>query len=75
MINTLPRNAPSVDAAEVVATGATELRSVFAADVIPGILRSYLSGLHAAFAIAIVAAGIATIVSFFSQWRSIKVVH
>ena len=74
MINTLATNAPSVNAPKVVATGATELRSVFAADVIPGVLRSYLSGLHAAFAIAIVAAGLATIVSFFSKWRSIKVV-
>lgn len=74
MINTLPENAPSVDAAKLVATGVTELRSTFPADVIPGLLRSYLSGLHAAFAVAIISAGIATIVSFFSKWRTINVV-
>lgn len=75
VINTLPENAPSVDAAKVVATGVTELRSVFPAEVIPGLLSSYLSGLHAAFAVALVSAGIATIVSFFSKWRTIKVVE
>ncbi|MCJ1261808.1 hypothetical protein MMC22_001676 [Lobaria immixta] len=75
VINTLPKNAPSVDAAKVVATGVTELRSVFPADVIPGLLRSYLSGIHAAFAVALVSAGIATIVSFSSKWRTIKVVE
>lgn len=75
VINTLPRNAPSVDAAKVVATGVTELRSVFPPDVIPGLLRSYLSGLHAAFALALVSAGIATILGFFSKWRTIKVVE
>lgn len=72
MINSLPTNAPSVNAAEVVATGVTELRSTFPADVIPGLLRSYLSGIHAAFAIALISAGIATIISFFSKWRNIK---
>ena len=73
IITTLANNAPSVSASEVIATGATEIRNAFSADQIPGVLNSYLSGLHAAFALTIVAAGLATISSFFSEWRTIKV--
>lgn len=73
IITTLVTNAPSVSASEVIATGATEIRNAFSADQIPGVLNSYLSGLHAAFALTIVAAGLATISGFFSEWRTIKV--
>lgn len=73
IITTLATNAPSVSAGKVIATGATEIRNAFSADQIPGVLNSYLSGLHAAFALTIVAAGLATISAFFSEWRTIKV--
>lgn len=73
IVTTLATNAPSVSAGKVIATGATEIRNAFSADQIPGVLNSYLSGLHAAFALTIVAAGLATISAFFSEWRTIKV--
>lgn len=73
IITTLATNAPSISPGEVISTGATEIRNAFSADQIPGVLNSYLSGLHAAFALTIVAAGLATISGFFSEWRTIKV--
>lgn len=74
LTDTLATNTLSINAAQVIITGVGELRSVFPSDVIPGLLRSYLSGIHASFIIAILAAAIATAVSFFSDWRTIKVV-
>lgn len=73
IITTLATNDSSLSAAKVIATGATEIRNVFSADQITGVLNSYLNGLHAAFALTIVAAGLATIAGFFSEWRTIKV--
>ncbi|KAI9871644.1 MAG: hypothetical protein M1830_002659 [Pleopsidium flavum] len=72
LISTLAVNAPAVDSAMVVATGATGLRNVFTAAELPGILLSYMDGLKVTFALATALAGIAVPVSLFSEWRNIK---
>jgi hypothetical protein len=72
LLERLPITAPSVDAASVVFIGVTELRNVFSAEVIPGIIKAYMDGLQTAYAIAIASAGIATVVSFASRWRNLK---
>lgn len=72
LLNTLPSTAPSVDPASVVATGATELRNVFSADQIPGILLAYMRGLKITFAIALGATGLTLIIAFFSRWRRLN---
>jgi hypothetical protein len=58
----------------VAATGVTELRNVFSADVIPGIVNAYMDGLKVAYAIAIASAGISVLISFASEWpwRNLK---
>lgn len=58
--------------ATVVATGVTELRNMFSADVIPGIINAYMDGLKVAYAIAIAAGGLAFLISFGSKWRNLK---
>jgi MFS transporter, DHA2 family, glioxin efflux transporter len=63
---------PSVDPKLLLATGATQLRSVFSADQMVGILEAYMDGLHAAYAIAITVAGLATFVSLAARWRNLK---
>jgi len=72
MLGKLPLTAPSVDPSLVVATGVTELRNVFSADVIPGIVAAYMDGLRVAYAVAIAATGIAVVVSFGSKWTNLK---
>ena len=69
---TLPVYAPSVDPTEIILTGATELRSVFTPEQIPGILLAYMQGLKAAYIIAIIASGIATLVSLGSRWQKLQ---
>lgn len=63
MINTLPITAPGVDPATVIATGATQIRSMFPADQVPGILMAYMDGVKVALAIPIGATGVAFLVS------------
>lgn len=63
MVQTLSRTAPDVNPAAVIATGATEIRDVFPADQVPGILIAYMDGIRIPFAIATGAAGAAFILS------------
>ncbi|OKL55703.1 hypothetical protein UA08_09049 [Talaromyces atroroseus] len=63
LINTLHTSVPDIDSALVIATGATELRSVFSPEQMPGIL--------AAFAVAIVAVGLSFFISLFSNFKRI----
>ncbi|KAG4436754.1 hypothetical protein IFR05_007772 [Cadophora sp. M221] len=65
-------NAPSTTPAEVLTVGVTEIRDHFAADVVPGIVASYMDGLQAAYAIAIASAGIAVLFSLCSKWTNLK---
>jgi hypothetical protein len=61
-----------VDPANVTAVGVTQIRTVFSADVIPGIINAYMDGLKVSYAIAIAAAGITVFISFASKWRNLK---
>ncbi|OQE04513.1 hypothetical protein PENVUL_c032G04602 [Penicillium vulpinum] len=53
LITTLPLTAPGVDPLAVYVTGSTELRIVFPAEDIPGIILAYMQGIKAAFAVSI----------------------
>jgi hypothetical protein len=68
----LPIYAPDVSPALVVATGATDLRKVFTAAQLPGILQAYMDGLKVAFILAIALGGFCCIISFFPKWKSLK---
>lgn len=72
LVQKLPELAPGVDPALVVATGATELRKVFTAEQLVGILQAYMSGLKLTFLLSIVLGGVAVIISVFPKWSSLK---
>ncbi|EJU00964.1 MFS general substrate transporter [Dacryopinax primogenitus] len=72
LIAALPITAPGVDAAMVVATGASDLRAMFPAEALAGILRAYMDGLKGAYALAIPLMGIAAVLSIFVEWKNIK---
>ncbi|KAK5994664.1 putative efflux pump gsfJ [Cladobotryum mycophilum] len=65
----LPHDAPGVDISKVIATGATELRHVFDATQIPGIIVSYMAGIKVAFAIATACAGLSVFIAIFGRWK------
>ncbi|KAI4171620.1 MAG: hypothetical protein LQ343_004098 [Gyalolechia ehrenbergii] len=68
---TVPRNAPEVSPATVVATGASSLREAFSADQLPGIIASYLSGVRLTFILATGLTGFSLVAALFAPWRKI----
>ncbi|PMD31482.1 MFS general substrate transporter [Hyaloscypha variabilis F] len=63
---------PSVDPLKVIGTGATDVRSTFAAKDIPFILRAYVDGIQTAFIVAIALAAACTVISFGTRWRKLQ---
>lgn len=73
LVKVLPHSAPGVDPAIVVNTGATDLRKVFSAEQVPGILIAYMHGLKIAFAIGLASTGVAFIViTLFQRWNRLN---
>lgn len=72
LIKTMPYAAPGVDATQVVATGATELRNVFTPEQMPGILVAYMHGLTATFIITLASVGLALVIGLFSKWKRLN---
>ncbi|KAK2612055.1 hypothetical protein QQS21_001904 [Conoideocrella luteorostrata] len=68
----IPSLAPGVNPLSVINTGATEIRNVFPADAVPGIVQAYLFGLRAVFAVVTAYAGVATVVAVSSKWEKLK---
>lgn len=71
LVARLPITASNVDPSKVIATGATELRKVFSAADLPGILEAYMDGLKIAFALCVALAGISVIIAIFSPWTKL----
>ena len=69
LLSVVMNEAPNVDPAAVVATGATEIRTLFPVDQVAGILLGYMSGIKAVFAILTGTTGVAAIFSLFGSWK------
>ena len=72
LIQSLPIQAPGVEAAKVLAVGVTGLRDAFTASQLQGILKSYIVGLKAEWAWSIALSGMSLLVSFIPEWKTIK---
>jgi hypothetical protein len=72
LIESLQKNVPGINPAEVISVGATELRSHFAPDILSGIIVSYMEGLQVAFIMATVLAGCSVLLSLLLPWANIK---
>ena len=72
MLARLPITAPGVNPGLVVSTGATELRKVFHAAQIDGILEAYMDGIKVTFAISIACACLTTLLVLAPRYESIK---
>ncbi|KAI4112949.1 MAG: hypothetical protein LQ345_005982 [Seirophora villosa] len=71
LLRVASQKVPDVDPAQVVLTGATSLRQVFSAQQLPGIIASYLSGIHLTFAIATGLIGASLFAAVLAPWRKI----
>ncbi|KAL2269654.1 hypothetical protein VTJ83DRAFT_1838 [Remersonia thermophila] len=72
MLSRVLTSAPGVDPLALLSTGATQIRDVFPADLVPGILVAYMAGIKLAMALAVAAAGAACAVGMFGHWRRIS---
>ena len=72
LIERIPITAPGADVAQVIMTGASELRSTYHGEQLAGILTAYMDGLRVPFAIAIACAAVSTLLAFAPRWESIK---
>lgn len=68
----VPQTAPGVSPSLVIATGATDLRDVFTAEQLSGVLEAYMDGLKVTFLLSIVLGGVTVIISLFPKWVSLK---
>ncbi|KAF7958698.1 hypothetical protein EAE96_002232 [Botrytis aclada] len=75
LIKSLAVNVPSIPPMQVVSVGATELRKYFTAELLPGILRSYMDGLKKACVIGIAMAAMMFLVSFGNKWHNLKEIN
>ncbi|KAJ4419205.1 hypothetical protein N0V82_005112 [Gnomoniopsis sp. IMI 355080] len=71
LIIALPTKAPGVDPSVVIATGASELRGVFSAAELPGVLQAYMVGIKGSFAVALAFAGVACLCSLAIPMRKL----
>ncbi|THC87276.1 hypothetical protein EYZ11_013275 [Aspergillus tanneri] len=67
MLKKLATTAPDINPMEVIATGATQIRTAFPDDI-NGIVLAYMEGLKATFAISVGMVGFACLMSFFTPW-------
>ena len=68
-MNRLLAAAPAdIGPATLLATGATQIRAVFAAGQLPGVLVAYMAGIKAAMALGVAACGVAFLVSLASRF-------
>ncbi|RCI12003.1 hypothetical protein L249_1076 [Ophiocordyceps polyrhachis-furcata BCC 54312] len=74
MIIAVPTLAPGVDPMRVVATGAGQLRTVFRAHQLVGVIAAYLDGIRTAFILSCTAVGAACVLGLFLPWKRLDVV-
>jgi hypothetical protein len=73
LVRQLQIEVPSLDPTSVISAGAGSLRDAYSANILPGVLSSYLSGLRAAYAVAIASAGVAFAFGLIAEWKKINV--
>ncbi|OTB08788.1 hypothetical protein M426DRAFT_262226 [Hypoxylon sp. CI-4A] len=71
-IERLRTSTPDVDAARLIATGASELRNAFTPEELPGVLIAYMHGLKAVFAVSIAFCGLALLTTLVIPWGRLK---
>lgn len=74
LLKSLPSDNPNITAAKVLAAGTTSLRDAFPdpADL-KIVVGAYMTGIRAAWIWGIILSGLAFVIAFAAEWKSIKV--
>jgi hypothetical protein len=68
----IPKYAPGLDPSIVINAGATYVKNVVPANLLPQVLEAYTKAITSAFALSIATAGLAFLMSFGMEWKSVK---
>jgi hypothetical protein len=72
LLKVLIEKAPTVNPHQAISIGATEIRYMFPAREIPGIIDAYMDGITVTLAISLAAVGLSTILSVLSPWKRLR---
>ena len=72
MVTTLASTAPGVDPRTVIATGATQIRTAFPPEQVPGIVLAYMAGIKVTFALTVGLVGFTCLVGLFVPWKRLN---
>ncbi|KAH8900467.1 efflux pump antibiotic resistance protein [Thozetella sp. PMI_491] len=72
LISDLASTAPGINPAEVIATGASQIRAVFPPDQVTGIVLAYMGGLKVVFAFSIALTGMAFAIGLFTDRKRLQ---
>ncbi|KAJ9132959.1 MFS general substrate transporter [Coniochaeta hoffmannii] len=72
LLHRVVTSAPGVNPQQLLLTGATDIRRVFPADQVAGILVAYMAGIKVAFAFTIAACGVAFLISPLMPWERLN---
>ncbi|MCJ1314111.1 hypothetical protein MMC25_007791 [Agyrium rufum] len=67
----LPSLAPTVSPAAVINAGATEIRTSFPPEAVPGVVDAYLHGLRGIYILVIAFTGAATLAAMANRWQKL----
>jgi hypothetical protein len=65
----MARTAPNINPFQVVATGATQIRSAFPAEAVPGIIEAYMEGIKDAFILVTSFSALAVVFALMMDMR------
>lgn len=71
-ISVVLNRAPGIDKAALLATGATQIRQAFSAELLPAVVEGYTAGLKAIFAMCVACAGLLLIASMGVRWERLN---
>jgi MFS transporter, DHA2 family, glioxin efflux transporter len=72
LIASLAVSAPNINPHDVLAVGATDIRTVFRGADLAHVLRAYLDGLKSSWALSVALGGVTFLIAFLPEWRDLK---
>ncbi|VUC31140.1 unnamed protein product [Clonostachys rosea] len=72
LLSRMRETAPDLSSSMILGVGASEQRSVFTPNQIPGILEAYMDALKAAFALATALLAISALISLVHKWEKLR---
>ncbi|CAH0055700.1 unnamed protein product [Clonostachys solani] len=72
LLRRIKETAPGVSSSVILGVGASELRTVFTPDQLPGVLEAYMDGLKGAFALATALLAVSALIALMHKWEKLR---